>query len=281
MKIYTTIADLNAEISGLRKNGNTIGFVPTMGALHQGHISLLEESKKQTGCSVVSIFVNPTQFNNPEDFEKYPITIEADKEKLIAAGCDILFLPSVNEMYPKPDTREFDFDGIDRVMEGEFRPGHFNGVAQIVSKLFDAVRPDIAFFGQKDFQQLAIIKKMVEKLNYPVEIIGCTIVREEDGLAMSSRNVRLSTEERKKALLLSQCLFEVPNYSKSKTVQEVSDWVEGQFQNDAVYQFEYFRIVDDTSLQATLSWDEPGQKVACIAVHVGPVRLIDNIRIGD
>lgn len=280
MRIFKTISDLQIEVANLRKQGKTIGFVPTMGALHQGHISLLDASKQQTNNSVASIFVNPTQFNNPEDFEKYPITIEADKEKLIAAGCDILFLPTVKEMYPEPDTREFDFDGIDRVMEGEFRPGHFNGVAQIVSKLFDAVLPDKAFFGQKDFQQLAIIKKMVDKLNYPVEIFGCPIVREEDGLAMSSRNVRLSKEERKKALLLSQCLFEVPNLSKSKTVQEVSDWVEDQFKNDPVYQFEYFRIVDDTSLQATQSWDEPGQKVACIAVRVGPVRLIDNVQIG-
>lgn len=279
MKIFTTIADLKVEISGHNDQGKSIGFVPTMGALHPGHISLLELSKAQTDCSVVSIFVNPTQFNNPEDFDKYPITIEADTEKLMKGGCDILFLPSVKEMYPAPDTRVFDFDGIDRVMEGEFRPGHFNGVAQIVSKLFDAVQPDKAFFGQKDFQQLAIIKKMVAKLNYPVKIIACPIVRETDGLAMSSRNVRLSSQERKKALLLSQCLFKIRDFRKSKSVQELSSWVEDQFKNDPVYRFEYFRIVDDTTLQATANWYVPGSKVACLAVHVGQVRLIDNVKL--
>ena len=280
MEIFTTIAEAQSQIKSLKAEGKTIGFVPTMGALHQGHISLIEASVANADVTVSSIFVNPTQFNNKEDFEKYPITIEEDKAKLVAAGCNILFLPEVKEMYPEPDTRTFDFDGIDRVMEGAFRPGHFNGVAQIVSKLFDAVMPDKAFFGQKDFQQLAIIKKMVEKLNYPVKIVPCAIVREEDGLAMSSRNVRLSNEEREKSILLSKCLFELGELRKTKSVDETVAWIEQQFKNDPMYNFEYFAVVDDSNLQEIKNWDEPVKKVACIAVNVGPVRLIDNVTLG-
>ncbi len=279
MKIFTTISDLQKEISQIRKDGKTIGFVPTMGALHQGHISLLNESLQQTDCPVVSIFVNPTQFNNPDDFEKYPVTIESDKEKLVQAGCDILFLPKVKEMYPETDTRIFDFDGIDRLMEGEFRPGHFNGVAQIVSKLFGAVSPDMAFFGQKDFQQLAIIKKMVEKHAYPVEIVACPIIREPDGLAMSSRNMRLSPIEREKAVLISKTLFAAQKLTRQLSVEELKNWVNDQFKDDPVYKFEYFNIVDDTNLWPIKEWNEENRKIACIAVYVGHVRLIDNVEI--
>ncbi|MEA3443270.1 MAG: pantoate--beta-alanine ligase [Bacteroidota bacterium] len=277
MEIITKITELQKKISHIRKQGNTIGFVPTMGALHRGHISLLEKSISCADYSVVSIFVNPTQFNNPDDFDKYPITFDSDKDKLLAAGCNCLFLPDVKEMYPEKDTRIFDFDGIDKLMEGEFRPGHFNGVAQIVSKLFDAVQPDKAFFGQKDFQQLSIIKKMVEKYNFTVEIIGCPIVREPDGLAMSSRNMRLSSEEREKALLISQTLFIAQKMATKLSVEELKNWVAEQFKNDLVYKFEYFNIVDDINLKPIKSWDEDNKKFACIAVHVGPVRLIDNV----
>ncbi len=277
MKIFKHIAELQNEIQLLKANGQSIGFVPTMGALHAGHISLVAASKKACSITVASIFVNPTQFNNQSDFDNYPITIDNDKAQLIAAACDILFLPSVAEMYPEPDTRTFEFDGIENVMEGQFRPGHFNGVAQIVSKLFDAVTPDSAFFGQKDFQQLAIIRKMVEKLNYNISIIGEAIIREEDGLAMSSRNVRLNAEQRKKALLLSSTLFELKNKIKNNSINEINNWVEEQFRHDETFKFEYFQIVNSYTLLPIISWDDQSPKTACIAVFVGDVRLIDNI----
>ena len=272
-----TIAELQRIVKLDKTNGKSIGFVPTMGALHNGHLSLIEQSKKKTDITVVSIFVNPTQFNNKSDYQNYPITLDTDIEKLKNIGCDYLFLPDINEMYPEPDTRIFNFDGIDLIMEGQFRPGHFNGVAQIVSKLFDAVLPDAAFFGQKDFQQLAIIKKMVMQLNYKIEIIGCPIVRESDGLAMSSRNVRLSKLEREKALLLSKSLKEIKMLSQNYTIEEVKTIVEARFINDSIFSFEYLEIVDDTYLKPIKNWNEPVQKVVCIAVFVGEVKLIDNI----
>ncbi len=277
MKIIKTIAELKRELAIEKKKGQTIGFVPTMGALHNGHLSLIDISLNNTGITVVSIFVNPTQFNNKNDYQNYPVTIDSDINKLNKAGCHFLFLPSEKEIYPEADTRIFDFDGIDKVMEGQFRPGHFNGVAQVVSKLFDAVNPDKAFFGQKDFQQLAIIKKLVEKLHYPIEIVSCPIVREADGLAMSSRNVRLSDSERQKALLISKTLLSIPDLSLKNNVEEVKNIVKNTFKNDSVFKFEYIDIVDDKELKPIKKWAEPVNKVACIAVFVGETRLIDNI----
>lgn len=277
MQIIQSKTELNQTIARLKKSGKKIGFVPTMGALHDGHLSLVAASNEDCDITVVSIFVNPTQFNNRDDFEKYPLRYESDVEKLLSVGCDILFYPDEKEMYPETDTRQFDFDGIDKTMEGAFRPGHFNGVAQIVSKLFDVVEPDKAFFGQKDFQQLAIIRKMVEKQNYPVQIVACPIVREDDGLAMSSRNLRLNALEREKAGLLSKCLFYVKEQSGKQSPEQLKEYVKNCFINDPVYAFEYFEIVHSQTLEFVKSWDEPGEKTACIAVQVGPVRLIDNI----
>ena len=279
MKIIKTIAELKEQIAIEKKKGQIIGFVPTMGALHRGHLSLIDNSLKNTNKTVVSIFVNPTQFNNKNDYQNYPVTIDSDIDKLNKSGCHFLFLPCQDEIYPEPDTRTFDFDGIENIMEGKFRPGHFNGVAQVVSKLFDAVQPHKAFFGQKDFQQLAIIKKMVEKLNYPIEIVACPIVRESDGLAMSSRNMRLSAHERQKALLISKTLFSIPELLKTHNVDEVKTKVEETFKNDSIFKFEYIDIVDDKELEPIKDWNKPMNKVVCIAVFVGEIRLIDNIVI--
>lgn len=272
-----TIAELQAQVSRAAAEGKSIGFVPTMGALHAGHISLVNHSVINHNFTVVSIFVNPTQFNNPEDFEKYPITLESDIQMLEAAGTDLLFLPSVKEMYPVPDTRIFEFNGLDRIMEGKFRPGHFNGVAQIVSKLFDAVKPHIAYFGQKDFQQLAIIRHMATQLNYPIEIVACPIVREADGLAMSSRNMRLNASQRKKAVLLSQALLLAKKLAdQGEKLSKIKQFVQNLFVGDAEFLFEYFEVVDTTSLQVLNDLSESQNRTACIAVHVGDIRLIDN-----
>ena len=279
MKIYKTISSLQEEIKSLKSKNLTVGFVPTMGALHKGHISLISYSVSECDITVASIFVNPTQFNNKSDFNNYPITLDSDTEKLQTAGCNILFLPDVKEMYPEPDNRTFEFDGIDTVMEGRFRPGHFNGVAQIVSKLFDAVNPDKSYFGKKDFQQLAIIKKIVEKSNYNIDIVGCPIVREDDGLAMSSRNLRLSEEERVKSIDISKTLFELNEKKETMSISQIKSWVELNFSHDKTYKFEYFDIVDSTSLKSVSQWDTPNEKIACIAVFVGNIRLIDNIFI--
>ena len=208
MEIVHTIKDLQAGLSALRAQGKKVGLVPTMGALHAGHASLVKRCVAENDAAVVSVFVNPTQFNDKNDLEKYPRTLDADCALLEACGAAFVFAPSVAEMYPEPDTRQFSYAPLDTVMEGAFRPGHFNGVCQIVSKLFDAVEPDRAYFGEKDFQQLAIIREMVRRMNYSLEIVGCPIIREEDGLALSSRNARLSAEERKNALKISQTLFE-------------------------------------------------------------------------
>jgi pantoate--beta-alanine ligase len=279
MKIIQTVSAMKQEIRRLKKAGLKIGFVPTMGALHDGHLSLVATSKEECDETVVSIFVNPTQFNNRSDFENYPVTLEKDLAMLISVGCDLLFLPDEQDMYPEPDQRKFEFDGLDQVMEGAFRPGHFNGVAQIVSKLFDAVEPDIAFFGQKDFQQLAIIRKMVEKYRYPVTIEGCPIVREPDGLAMSSRNLRLTPGQRKKAALLSEVLFEAASQVGKINIPDLKKTVQEKFSHDPEYRFEYFEIVDSSTLRSLENWEETDSRTACIAVFVGEIRLIDNITL--
>ena len=275
MIVVETIKKLKQELE--KYNSKNIGFVPTMGALHSGHISLVERCVKENDICVVSVFVNPTQFNDKADLERYPRTEEADKKLLEAAGCDIVFMPQVEEMYPEEDTRVFNFGSIETVMEGKYRPGHFNGVAQIVSKLFDAVEPTRSYFGEKDFQQVAIIRDMVRQLNLPVEIIACPIIREESGLARSSRNELLSAEERKKAALISQVLSKSVNFAKEMSVDEVKNWVIDQFKTDEVFRMDYYDIVDGNSLQSVSSWDESDYIVGCIAVYCGKIRLIDNI----
>ena len=275
MIVVETIKKLKQELE--KYNSKNIGFVPTMGALHSGHISLVERCVKENDVCVVSVFVNPTQFNDKADLERYPRTEEADKKLLEAAGCDIVFMPGVEEMYPEEDTRVFNFGSIETVMEGKYRPGHFNGVAQIVSKLFDAVEPTRSYFGEKDFQQVAIIRDMVRQLNLPVEIIACPIIREESGLARSSRNELLSAEERKKAALISQVLSKSVNFAKEMSVDEVKNWVIDQFKTDEVFRMDYYDIVDGNSLQSVSSWEESDYIVGCIAVYCGKIRLIDNI----
>ena len=275
MIVVETIKGLKQELE--KYSSKNIGFVPTMGALHDGHISLVKRSVEENDVTVVSVFVNPTQFNDKADLERYPRTEEADKKLLKAAGCDIVFMPQVEEMYPEEDTRKFNFGCIETVMEGKYRPGHFNGVAQIVSKLFYAVEPTRSYFGEKDFQQVAIIRDMVRQLNLPVEIIACPIIREESGLARSSRNELLSAEERKKAALISQVLSKSVNFAKEMSVDEVKNWVIDQFKVDDVFKMDYYDIVDGNTLQSISSWDESDYIVGCIAVYCGKIRLIDNI----
>ncbi|MCD7972755.1 MAG: pantoate--beta-alanine ligase [Candidatus Azobacteroides sp.] len=277
MQIIHAIADLQKEISRLKNDNKSIGFVPTMGALHQGHLSLVKECLAETDHCIVSIFVNPTQFNDRKDFQLYPQKFKDDGELLKETGCHILFAPSEQEMYPEPDNRMFDFGELDKVMEGKFRPGHFNGVAQIVSKLFDAVKPDKAFFGEKDFQQLAIIRELVKQLQLPVKIIGCPIVREQDGLAMSSRNMRLTIGERQIATKIAQTLFKSCTFASLKKIPEVTEWVIKEINSEPLLKVEYFEIVDGNTLQPVSDWEEAEYAVGCIAVFCGEVRLIDNI----
>ena len=278
MKVVHTIKDLQAELSALKVQGKKVGLVPTMGALHAGHASLVKRSVSENGVTVVSVFVNPTQFNDKNDLEKYPRTLEADCSLLEECGAALVFAPSVSEMYPEPDTRQFSYAPLDTVMEGAFRPGHFNGVCQIVSKLFDAVQPDRAYFGEKDFQQLAIIREMVRQLNYSLEIVGCPIVREEDGLALSSRNKRLSAEERENALNISRTLFKSHNFAATHTVSETQKMVEDAIEAAPGLRLEYFEIVDGNTLQKINDWENTSYAVGCITVFCGEVRLIDNIK---
>lgn len=278
MEIIQSSLELKRKIADCRASGLSIGFVPTMGALHNGHLSLVSASRSRCNCSVVSIFVNPTQFNDKNDLKNYPRTFEKDAKMLESAGVDFIFAPSEHEMYPEPDSRVFDFGDIDKVMEGAHRPGHFNGVAQIVSKLFDIVLPDKAFFGEKDFQQLAVIKQLVKQCNYPVEIVPCPIIRESDGLAMSSRNTLLTPEQRKSAVLISKALFESVNNVKVLSIDGLKRSVVESINADANLDVEYFEIVDDTYLKPIISWEEPNVKVGCVAVRVGKIRLIDNIK---
>lgn len=255
-----------------------IGFVPTMGALHEGHLSLIRCCRTDNELVVVSIFVNPTQFNDKDDLANYPRTLERDLDLLRNENVDAVFCPSVEEMYPEPDTRVFDLGGLDATMEGAFRPGHFNGVVQIVTKLFDVVQPHKAYFGEKDFQQLTIIRYVMRKLQIPVEIVSCPIVREPDGLAMSSRNLLLGTHERQAAPLIAQTLFKAKELKQNLSVSELKKWVIDQIDASPYLKTEYFEIVDDIGLRPIKSWIDPGNKVGCIAVRAGKIRLIDNIR---
>lgn len=277
MRIFKKTKKLKEEISSIRNEGKKIGFVPTMGALHKGHISLIKKSLKENEITVCSIFVNPNQFNNKNDLLKYPRTLETDLNLLDKAGCNIVFTPSVEEIYPEPDTRVFDFGILDKVMEGKFRAGHFNGVAQVVSRLFDIVQPNKAYFGEKDFQQLAIIKSLTRQLNLPVEIIPCPIVRETDGLAMSSRNKLLSPAHRKSSKLISETLFRAIE-KKNMSLEELKTWVIQTINSDDNLKVEYFEIVDFDSLHSLNNWSDSTKPIGCIAVFAGEVRLIDNIR---
>lgn len=278
MKVINTIKDLKAALSASKSTGKKVGLVPTMGALHAGHASLVKRSVKENDVTVVSDFVNPTQFNDKNDLANYPHQLDADIRLLESCGATYLFAPSVEEMYPEPDTRHFSFPPVDTVMEGARRPGHFNGVCQIVSKLFMAVEPDRAYFGEKDFQQVAVIRAMVKALHFNLEIVACPIIREADGLALSSRNQLLSAEERKNALNISKTLFASQEYSKSHSVAETQKYVEDGIAAVDGLKLEYFEIVDGITLQKIAKWEDTAYSVGCITVFSGKIRLIDNIK---
>ena len=278
MKLIQTIQELRTELDALRKQGKSIGLVPTMGALHEGHASLVKRAVAENDVVVVSDFVNPTQFNDPNDLIKYPRTLDADCALLEKEGAHIVFAPSVEEVYPEPDTRTFSYAPLDTVMEGKYRPGHFNGVCQIVSKLFMMVEPDKAYFGEKDFQQLAIIREMVKQMEFPLQIVGCPIVREKDGLALSSRNARLSEEQRQQALNISKTLFKSLEWAAGHSVEETQQFVEKSIAEAEGLELEYFEIVDGLTLQKISTWEDAPYVVGCITVYCGEVRLIDNIK---
>lgn len=280
MKVINKTSDLQAIIEQFKNDGKSIGLVPTMGALHKGHLSLVKNSISNNDITVVSIFVNPTQFNNPNDLASYPRTVEKDLELLQTVGCDVVFAPEADDIYSKSETDsrfEFDFEGLDKVMEGKFRPGHFNGVVQIVSKLFDLVRPDRAYFGEKDFQQLAIIRLMTRRYNLPIEIVPCPIVREDSGLALSSRNSLLKDNEKQVASHIYAVLNESRQFVPQTEVEELKQCVIAAIEQKPELKVEYFDIVDGHTLKSIGKWDECDYVVGCITVFCGNVRLIDNI----
>ena len=281
MQLITTKKALFEVVSNAKSAGKTIGFVPTMGALHNGHLTLVKRCVSENDLCFVSVFVNPTQFNDKNDLANYPRTLEADAELLASVGCEFVFAPNADEMYDAEEMQkpfEFDFGGLDQVMEGRFRPGHFNGVVQVVSKLFQLVQPTRAYFGEKDFQQLAIIRRMVTVLNFPVEIVGCPIVREESGLALSSRNALLTPEQRQLAVHISQVLKESCLFALETPVHELHDAVVAAVNAREGLEVEYFEIVDGKILQPIEKWEETNDIVGCITVYCGKIRLIDNIR---
>lgn len=279
MEIIRTVKALTERLDALRGEGKSIGLVPTMGALHAGHISLVDRARRDNDVVVVSVFVNPTQFNNPTDLATYPRTEEADVAKLEAAGVDIAFIPAVEEIYPEPDTRQFDLGPVAEVMEGAMRPGHFNGVAQIVSKLFGYVRPTRAYFGEKDFQQIAVIRRMAQIEGFDeLEIIDCPIKREADGLAMSSRNVRLTAEQREMAPVIHRTLDESLLWASTHTVGQTKQFVIDTINSFPFMKVEYYEIVDALTMQPIADWADAEQAVGCVTVFCGDVRLIDNIK---
>ena len=281
MQLITTKKALFEVVSNAKSAGKTIGFVPTMGALHNGHLTLVKRCVSENDLCFVSVFVNPTQFNDKNDLANYPRTLEADAELLASVGCQFVFAPNADEMYDAEEMQkpfEFDFGGLDQVMEGRFRRGHFNGVVQVVSKLFQLVQPTRAYFGEKDFQQLAIIRRMVTIMNFPVEIVGCPIVREESGLALSSRNALLTPEQRQLAVHISQVLNESCLFALETPVHELHDAVVAAVNAREGLEVEYFEIVDGKTLQPIEKWEETNDIVGCITVYCGKIRLIDNIR---
>lgn len=281
MDIIRTVNNITEVCNIARQEGKTIGLVPTMGALHAGHVSLIERARKENDIVVVSVFVNPTQFNNPEDLRTYPRTEEADCEKLESAGVDYAFIPTVEEIYPVEDTRVFDLGPVADVMEGAMRPGHFNGVAQIVSRLFAMTNPTRAYFGEKDFQQIAVIRRMAEIEGFnELEIIDCPIKREDDGLAMSSRNVRLTAQQREVAPNIHRILVSSVGLSSTNTVNETIKYVVDEINSFEEMEVEYYQIVNPITMQPIDNWEDApdGIAVGCITVYLGNVRLIDNIK---
>jgi len=275
MQIVDNIDELQSKLS---LQQSSIGFVPTMGALHKGHLSLVKESVANNGCNVVSIYVNPTQFNDKKDLKKYPRNLEQDFNLLKNTGVDIVFTPKDSEMYPKPDNRQFDFGNLDKIMEGKHRPGHFNGVGQIVLKLFDIVKPQKAYFGLKDFQQLAIINKLVKDYQLDIEVVPCPIIREQDGLAMSSRNVLLEENKRKAAPFIFKTLQKAVEMSGHTKPDGIISTVKADFEKNKELSLEYFEIVDNENLQPVKIFSRELPCTACIAVVAGKVRLIDNVQ---
>ena len=280
MKVIQKIVELQNELFSYRKNNKTIGLVPTMGALHAGHASLVKQSVKENDVTVVSVFLNPTQFNDKGDLERYPRTLEADCQLLEAFGVDYVFAPTVEEIYPKPDNRQFEFSPQSTVMEGAKRPGHFNGVCQVVSRLFYIVRPDRAYFGEKDWQQIAVIKRLVDFIGMKdsITIVECPIVREQDGLAMSSRNMLLTADEREIAPKIYEALRKSVDYSQSHSVDETQEKVVNEINAVDGLEVEYFEIVDGNTLLKVNTWED--YVVGCITVYCGhtPIRLIDHIK---
>jgi pantoate--beta-alanine ligase len=280
MIVFQKIVELQNQLFLDRKAGKSVGLVPTMGALHEGHASLVRRSTAENDVTVVSVFVNPTQFNDKKDLETYPRDLEADCRLLEACGVQYVLAPSVDEMYPTPDHRQFEFPPVSTVMEGAHRPGHFNGVCQVVSRLFYIVHPDRAYFGEKDFQQIAVVKAMTRYLGLGVQVVECPIVRHEDGLALSSRNTLLSAEERSIAPHIYRSLSEGVEYSKTHTVEDTRKHIVDEINRVEGLDVEYLSIVDADTLLDVNSWDEAQHVVGCITVYCGhrPVRLIDHIR---
>lgn len=278
MEVISAIAELKRRVGDARQAGRTVGLVPTMGALHAGHLSLVDRACRECDFVVVSIFVNPTQFNNPDDLRTYPRTLDADVALLEGrTRADVAFAPAAAEVYPRPDTRVFQLGPVAEVMEGPRRPGHFNGVCQIVSKLFAYVSPDKAFFGEKDFQQIAVIREMVRRCDFKVDVVACPIVREADGLALSSRNTLLTPRHRAAAPLIHKVLGESRGKRGEMSPSQLKEWVVGQIDASALLAVEYFEIVDALSLQPVNDWAETNAPVGCVTVQAGDVRLIDNI----
>lgn len=280
MEIIRSVSELKEKVAHLKADGRTVGLVPTMGALHAGHISLVDRARRENDAVVVSVFVNPTQFNNAKDLQTYPRTEEADCALLREAGVDIAFIPTVEEMYPTEDTRVFDLGVVAAVMEGPMRPGHFNGVAQVVSKLFSFVSPDRAYFGEKDFQQIAVIRRMVELEKFPVGIVDCPIKREDDGLAMSSRNVRLTPENRAVAPLIYKTLKKSVEWARDHSLEDTRRLVVDELNACPGLEVEYYEIVDPLTMQPLAEWSTPhnGCAQGCVTCYCGDVRLIDNIK---
>ena len=278
MQTIHSIKELQACLSEAKNAGKSVGLVPTMGALHEGHASLVRRSVKENDVTVVSIFLNPTQFNDPKDLERYPRTLESDCKLLEQCGAQIAFAPSVNEMYPEPDTRRFSYPPTDSVMEGARRPGHFNGVCQIVSKLFMITEPDRAYFGEKDFQQICVIRRMVADLGFKMDIVPCPVIREASGLAMSSRNSLLTPDEKVLAANIYRVMKE--SLSQGLSVRETEAWVTDTLNAIEGLEVEYYSIVNGETLAEVNSWDDAPHIVGCITVYCGhtPIRLIDHIR---
>ncbi len=281
MKVIRTVSELTDQLGRLREKGQTIGLVPTMGALHAGHLSLMTRARAENDVVVASVFVNPTQFNNPDDLRTYPRTEEADCRLLEQAGVDFAFIPSVEEIYPEPDTRVFDLGPVAEVMEGAMRPGHFNGVAQIVSKLFAWTLPTRAYFGEKDFQQIAVIRRMASLEGFDIDIVSCPIKREDDGLALSSRNTRLTPQQRAIAPAIHRILTESLDWAKSMTIDEVKKRVTEEIDAVNGLRTEYYEIVDHLTMQPVSDWSATELPVGCVTVYCGDVRLIDNIKYTD